>query len=129
MYAQRATGRRPWPAPPRRSAGGLVDRVLVLGEVVLSDDHRAGGDLRLGRVAVEGGDGLLHALRADVGGLLGDQRLDRAGLEVLDLLRASVEADDLDVLVAGLAQTRRGAFGSEQVGGEDALQVRRLGQL
>ena len=38
------------------SAVGLVDRVRVLGEVVLGEDHGAGRDLLLGRVALERGD-------------------------------------------------------------------------
>src|SRR5215207_2186943 len=117
------------PGAPVASAVGLVDRVLVLAQVVLGEDHGAGGDLRLGRVAVQRGHGLLDALGADVGRLLRDERLDEAVLQVLDLLGAGVEADDLHrVLLARFAQAGGRALGAEQVGGEDALQVRVLGQ-
>ena len=44
---------------------------------------------------VEGRDGLLDALLADVERLLGDEGLDVPGLELLDLVGAGVEADDL----------------------------------
>ena len=58
-------------------------------------------------------------------GLLGDQGLDDAVLEVLDLLRAGVEADDLDLAeLAGLRRAGGGALGAEQVGGEDARRGR-----
>ena len=50
-------------------------------------------------------------------------------LEVLDLLGAGVEADDLHLAqLARLADAGRGALGGEQVGGEDALEVGVLGQ-
>src|SRR5215203_739326 len=90
------------------SAGRLVERVLVVGEVVLRDGGEAGADRGLGRLALDRGDGLLHAELADLRRLLGDQRLDDAVLEVLHLLRAGVEADDLDrVELARLAQAAR----------------------
>ena len=50
-----------------------------------------GGD----RLPVERGDGLLDALQTDVVRLLGDEGLHVAGLELLDLVGARVEADDL----------------------------------
>src|SRR3954470_6611424 len=122
--------RRPRAAPPERdSAGRLVDRVLVLSQVVLGDDREPGADLRLGGLALQRGDGLLDALLADLGRLLGDEGLDRALLEVLDLLRAGVEADDLDLAeLAGLTQAGSGALGPEQVRGEDAGEIGVLGQ-
>jgi hypothetical protein len=107
------------------TTGCLVERVLVLGEVGLGDRHGLRADLLRGRLAGERVVGLLDALRADVGRLLGDQALHRAVLEVLDLLGTGVEADDLD-LGAGLAGTGRRTLGGEQVGAEDALEVRVL---
>ena len=81
-------------------------------------------------LVLERRDGLLDALGADVGRLLRDERLEQPVLEVLDLLGAGVEADDLHaVLLAGLAQAGGRALGAEQVGREDALEVRVLGQL
>src|SRR5215207_2895582 len=111
-------------------AAGLVERVLAVGEVLLGDRHRLGADLRRRLLAVERLDGLLDALGADVGRLLRDQRLDVALLELLDLRRPGVEADDLHVaLLAGLAYAVGRALGGEQVGCEDALDVRVLGEL
>src|SRR3954470_1723941 len=110
------------PRDPVNSAGRLVERVLVLGQVVLGDRHGLRADLLRGRLARERVVGLLDALGADVGRLLGDQPLHGAVLEVLDLLRTGVEADDLG-LGARLARTRRRALGGEQVGPEDALEV------
>src|SRR5829696_4394647 len=106
----------PGGAPRSASAGRLVERVLAVGQVVLGDRGRLGADLLRGRLALERVERLLDALRADVGRLLGDQRLHGAVLEVLDLLRAGVEADDLDVLRTRLADAGRGALGGEQVG-------------
>src|SRR4051794_21528262 len=105
---------RPWAPRGLASAGRLVERVLAVGQVVLGDRGGLGADLLRGRLALERVERLLHALRADVGRLLGDQRLDGAVLEVLDLLRAGVEADDLDVLRPRLADGGRGALGREQ---------------
>src|SRR3954452_23477377 len=106
------------------SAGGLVGGRLVLGEVVLRQRHEAGADLLLGRLAGQRGVGLVDALGADVGGLLRDERLHRARLQVGHLLRARVEAYDLHlVLLAGLLDAGRGALGGEQVRREDALEV------
>ena len=48
-------------------------------------------------LAVDGEDRLLDALVADVVGLLDDERLYVTGLELVDLRRPGVEADDLDV--------------------------------
>src|SRR3954447_16593930 len=111
------------------SAGGLVGGRLVLGEVVLRQRHEAGADLLLGRLAGQRRVGLLDPLRADVGGLLGDERLHRPGLQVGDLLRARVEADDLHLVqLARLLDAGGGALGGEQVRGEDALEVRVLGE-
>src|SRR4051812_1924227 len=111
------------------SAGGLVGGRLVLGEVVLRQRHEAGADVRLRRLAGKGRVGLLDALRPDVGRLLGDQRLDGSRLQVGDLLRARVEADDLHLVpLARLLDAGGGALGGEQVRGEDALEVRVLGE-
>jgi hypothetical protein len=64
----------------RGSALGAVRRLLALGgvDVLGGDDGEAGLDLRLGLLAVQLGHGLLHAHATDVGGLLGDERLDGA---------------------------------------------------
>src|SRR3954454_8465831 len=111
------------------SAGGLVRGRLVLGEVVLRQRHEAGADVRLRRLAGQGRVGLLDALRPDVGRLLGDQRLAGSRLQVGDLLRARVEADDLHLVpLARLLDAGGGALGGEQVRGEDALEVRVLGE-
>src|SRR4051794_32896568 len=94
------------------SAGGLVGGRLVLGEVVLRQRHEAGADLLLGRFAGQRRVGLLDALRPDVGRLLGDQRLDGSRLQVGDLLRARVEADDLHLVpLARLLDAGGGALG------------------
>ena len=51
--------------------------------------------------------------------LLRDQSLNRSFFEGLDLVRAGVEANDLNLrLLAGLAYTCGRAFRGEQVGGE-----------
>src|SRR4051794_15319610 len=122
LVGRSAAGRRSAPRPAVSSAGRLVERVLVLGQVVLGDRHGLRADLLGGRLARERVVGLLDALGADVGGLLRDQRLHRAVLEVLDLLGTGVEADDLD-LAASLAGARRRALGGEQVRPEHALEV------
>ncbi len=71
------------------------------------------------------GDGLLDALLADVVRLLRDERLHLAGLELLDLIRARVEPDDLDLAgLAGLAHAGGDALSGEQVRREHALRGR-----
>ena len=108
------------------SAGGLVHRVGGV-DVVGGDDGEPGLDLRGHGAAVECGDSLVQAVGADGSGLLGDQGLYGAVLECLDLVGAGVEADDGDlVTLAGLLHAGCGAFGGEQVGGEDADDVRVL---
>src|SRR6266508_3872901 len=113
------------------SALVLVEELLhaLVVHVVLGDHHEAGADLLLDGLALEGGDRLLHPVLADVGRLLGDQRLDDPLLQVLDLLGPGVEADDLDLLGRpGAAHAGGGALGGEQVGAEDADQVAVGGQ-
>src|SRR5215207_1898200 len=111
-------------------AAGLVERVLALLEVVLGDRDRLGADLRRRLLVVQSLDGLLDALRADVGRLLRDQRLHVALLELLDPGGPGVEADDLHVArLACLAHAAGRALGGEQVRREDALDVRVLGEL
>src|SRR6266536_6405814 len=65
---------------PRRLNGSALVLVDVLadvgvGEVVLGDDEGFGVELRWHRLALHRVGGLLHALHADVVGLLGDQGL------------------------------------------------------
>ena len=106
-----------WPARPG------ANREPELSEVV---DSLAGATRLEAQALIEG---WLDALDADVVGLLGNQRLDVAGLELLDLVRPGVEADHLDLArLAGLLQPGGHALGSEQVGGEHALQVGVFGQ-
>src|SRR5690349_6096019 len=88
------------------SAGGLVDRRLALRRrhVVLGDDGELGADLRGGRLAGQGRVGLVHRIGPDRVRGLGDERLHRALLQGLDLVRLGVEADDLDLAgLSGLA--------------------------
>src|SRR5690242_18948469 len=75
------------------SAAGLVDG-LASGavDVVLGDDGGTGLDLRSDGAAVQCGDGLVDAVLADRPRLLGDECLDGAGVEVLDLVGPGVEA-------------------------------------
>ena len=74
-------------------------------------------------------NGLVDAVDTDLVRVLGDERLDGAVLQLVDLVRAGVEADDLDlVLLVGLPDTGGGAGGREGVGGEDADDVGVLGQ-
>ena len=71
-----------------------------------------------------GGQCLLDALLADVVGLLGDQRLHVACLELLDLVGAGVEADDLDLAgLSGLLDAGGDALRGEQVRREDTGEV------
>ena len=117
------------PGPERRtSAAGLVDRLAAGAvDVVLGDDGGAGLDLRRDGAAVERGDGHVDPVLADRPRLLGDECLDRAGVEVLDLVGPGVEADDLHrVRLAGLLDAVGAALGGEEVGGEDADEVRVL---
>jgi len=73
---------------------------------------------------------LVDAEFADETGLLGNQRLDGALLQRLDLIRACVEADDLHLAaLASLLDAGGRAFGGEQVGSEDPDEVGVLLQL
>ena len=73
---------------------------------------------------VQGGHGSVYAVLPDHCRLLRHQRLNRSLFEGLNLVRAGVEADDLDLLLLpGLAYAGGGAFCGEQVGGEDSNDV------
>ena len=96
---------RPRRGQPVRSAGRLVERVLVLGQVVLGDRHEA-------RCRSSAWWACRSARRRPAAtpcapmsaGFWAISACTTPVLEVLDLLRAGVEADDLDLLgLAGLA--------------------------
>src|SRR6478609_11540865 len=82
----------------RDSARGLVG-VLRRVDVVLGDDGEPGLDLRGGLATVEGQHGLVQTVGADGCRLLGNQGLNDAVLERLDLVGTGVEADDLDLVL------------------------------
>src|SRR5665811_2347410 len=85
------------------AAGGLVQVLLHrrVGQVVLGERGERGLDDAGRGLALERQDGLLHTGDADAVRILGDQALDDAGIEVLDLLGTGVEGDGLDDGVAG----------------------------
>src|ERR1700730_3039002 len=112
-----------------RSAAGLVDRGLAgrRAQVGLGDDGELGADLRGGRLAGQGRERLVHRVGPDYVRRLGDERLNGALLQRGDLIGLGVESDDLDLAgLTGLAHTGGGALGREQVGREDADDVRVL---
>src|SRR3954447_8789264 len=80
-----------------RSAPCPVERVHVLVKRLARYRHEPGCDLSVHLAALQRRDGLAYAARADLGGLLGDERLHHVVLELLDLKRAGVEADHLHV--------------------------------
>ena len=103
----RRSGRRRWPCH-HREAG--ADR---------------GRDRMAGQVGVGGHDAEI----ADLGRVLGDRQVDEAGVEVVDDRGRRVEGDDLDLAgLAGLLDAVAGAEGREQVGAEDAGEVRVAGE-
>ena len=110
------------------SAAGLVDRGSSFAvDIVPGDDLEAG--LHLGRrsTAFQGGHRSVYAVLPNQCRLLRYQSLNRSVFESLNLVWASVEANDLDLLLlASLAYTGGGAFCGEQVGGEDTDEVRVL---
>src|SRR6266851_10411768 len=111
------------------SAAGLVDRGLAGrgAQVVLGDDGELGADLRGGRLAGQRRERLVPRVGPDRVRGLGDERLHRALLQRGDLIGLGVESDDLDLAgLSGLAHTGGGALGGEQVGREDADDVRVL---
>src|SRR3954454_17826782 len=107
-------GGRPPPAP-HDSALGLVDRACSGAVDVLLGDHREAGlhGLRDGG-AVQRGDGCIHAVLADVGGRLSDQRLDGSVLQSIDLVGPRVKTNYVDLaLLARLAKPPGSALGGE----------------
>ena len=96
---------------------------LIRAQIAAGEDREA-GERGLGRLAGECVDRLLDAIDALLVGLLRDQRLDHAALEVGDLCRVGVVADDLD-LACGVCGLEAGvdALGDEHVGGEHPGQV------
>ena len=80
------------------SAGGLVDRIRCLAvDVVLGDDGEAGLDFGRHLAPFEGGHSSVYAVLPDHSRLLGNQSLDRSLFEVLNLVWAGIEADNLDL--------------------------------
>ena len=87
------------------SALALIDVLGLLGQVGEGDRHERGLDRLRDGLAGQRVDGLLHTVNALEVWLLGDQRLDDAHLEVVDLRRVGVVADDLDLaLLARVVQ-------------------------
>src|SRR3954447_7470819 len=112
-----------WTSACTRSAPCQVERIHVLVKRLARYRLEPGGELSVHLAPLQRRDGLAHAARADLGGLLGDQRLHHILLELLDLKRAGVEADHPHIAPARVAQPVRRPLCREQVRSEDALQI------
>src|SRR3954464_14823068 len=79
-------------------ASVAVDELLHVRivDIVLGHDGGAGTDQRRHRLAVDHGVGGHDAVIADLRRVLGDGKVDQAGLEVVDDPRRRVERDDPD---------------------------------
>ncbi len=101
----------------------LLDGRVV--HVVAGDDLVASGDVLGGAGhTVQVGHRHHHRQVAHVAGLLGDDHIDRVGLEHLDGGLGGVEGHDFDLAAQALVGNYLpGALGGEHVGAEDASQV------